>query len=105
MIEHIGDLVDGLFRDLAGRHHHPDGAGLVELLGELGERRGPRGALARQRLDRIRVDVVDHALVAAAHQPPDDVGSHPAEADHSELCHRASSSTRARDRVNPMAVR
>jgi hypothetical protein len=28
--------------------------------------------------------------VAGPHQAPDDVRSHPAEADHSELCHRVS---------------
>ena len=35
--------------------------------------------------DRVGAHVVDDALVAVAHQPPHEVGAHPAEADHPEL--------------------
>ena len=44
-----------------------------------------RRALAGERRDRLRVPVVDDAVMARAHQPADDVAAHPAEADHAEL--------------------
>ena len=62
--------------------------GVLELGDEVVERVGAGRALARERRDRVGVDVVDDALVAVAHQPAHDVRAHPAESDHSEL-HRA----------------
>ena len=44
--------------------------------------------LALQLLDRVRIDVIDDAVVSVTHQPADDVRPHPAQADHSELRHR-----------------
>src|SRR5205823_13741759 len=52
---------------------------------ELLQRGGAGRALARQLLHGCRIDVVGHALVAAPHEPAHEVGSHAAEADHSEL--------------------
>ena len=90
LLEHLGDLLDGRLGDLAGGDHDPDGARGVELLGQLLQRGGAGRALALELLDRVGVDVVDDAIVAVAHQPPHEVRSHPAEADHSELCHPSS---------------
>src|SRR5216683_1191686 len=42
-------------------------------------------ALARQLAHRVAVGVEDDALMAAAHQPADDVAAHPSETDHSKL--------------------
>ncbi len=77
--------VHRLLGDLAGRDHHPDGARGAQLRGQLLQRGGAVGALARQLLDHRRVDVVDDAVVAVAHQATDDVRSHPPQADHSQL--------------------
>src|SRR5262249_54192484 len=65
---------------------------LVELLDELGERRGPRGSFLHQALDHLRGAVVDNARVPGPHEAPHHVGAHPSETDHSEL-HRLISST------------
>ncbi len=59
--------------------------GCVELGDEVVERVGAGGALAGERGDRVRVDVVDDALVAVAHQAAHDVRAHPSESDHPEL--------------------
>ena len=59
--------------------------GLVELGDEVVERVGAGRALAGERRDRVGVDVEDDALVAVAHQPPDEVRAHPSESDHPKL--------------------
>ena len=83
-LEQRGDLIDDLAGD-AGRDHHPDDAGRGQLADEVLHRLRPGRALAGQRRHRLGIDVEDHALVSVAHQAPDDVGAHPAEADHSQL--------------------
>ena len=87
-LQHGRDVVDGLLGDLAGRDHHPDRARrrvsfAASSSSEDGARRRPR----RQLRDRVGVDVVDDDVVAVAHQAPRHVRAHPAEPDHSELCH------------------
>ena len=84
LVEERGDLVDDLPGD-AGRDHHPDGPRLLELADELLQRRAAGRALILELLDRLGVDVEDHALVSVAHQPPHDVGAHPTQPDHSQL--------------------
>ena len=69
-------------------------ARLRELLHEVRERAGADGLLARQLLHGLRRHVEDHALVAAAQQPPHHVRAHPSESDHAELHHAPSLSLR-----------
>ena len=73
-LELRAQLGDRLLGDLAGRDHHPRRAAQ--------RRRSRRGSRRRRRPpceggDRVRADVIDHALVAVAHQAPDEVGAHP----------------------------
>ena len=81
----VGELVDGPLGDLARGHHHPGGARRGQLGDEVVERVGAGRALAGERGDGVRVDVVDDALVPVAHQPADEVRAHPPESDHAEL--------------------
>ena len=84
-LQHLGQRLDRLVGDLTGRHHHPRGAGLVELGDEVRERLGADGAVGGQCLHGVRADVVPHAVVAVAEEPADDARAHPAEPHHSEL--------------------
>ncbi len=78
---------EGLQRriDHGGRHHHPDGAGRFQLLGEIFERRRANRAFFGECLHGFRMDVVNDALVAGAHKAPHHVGSHPAQSDHAQF--------------------
>src|SRR4029078_6878957 len=44
----------------------------------------PRGPLGGERRDRGGIPVPPHHLVPGAHQPAGEIGTHPAQADHSE---------------------
>jgi hypothetical protein len=79
-----GQLVHDLAGD-PGRDHHPGRPGRLQPGHQVGQGAGPGRALAGQLLDGGLVVVVDHALVAGALQPPDQVGAHPAESDHAKL--------------------
>ena len=59
--------------------------GCSSLLTKSSQRRAAGRALTLELLDRLGVDVEDHALVSVAHQPAHDVGAHPAQTDHSQL--------------------
>ena len=52
--------------------------GVAKRGDQLLERAGAGGAARLERGDRLLGDVVDDALVAVVHQPPDHVGAHPA---------------------------
>ncbi len=84
-LEHLGEGANRLLRDLAGRDHDPDGARLVQLGNEVLERRGSHRSVGDDGRDGLREDVVPDAMVPVTDQPPDDVRTHPAEPDHSEL--------------------
>jgi phosphoribosylcarboxyaminoimidazole (NCAIR) mutase len=43
------------------------------------------GSLACELFNAFGIGVIDHALVAAAHQTPHDIAAHAAQSDHSEL--------------------
>ncbi len=79
------EIAHGRLGDLAGRDHDPRPARHVEPGDEVVERARARRALGYERRDRLGVDVVDDAGVAARMQPADDVRAHPAETDHAEL--------------------
>ena len=64
--------------------------GFRELLGELRQRGGADGLLLDHVAHRVCGPVEHHALVAALQETAHHVGSHPAEADHSQL-HRLAS--------------
>jgi hypothetical protein len=74
----VGELVDDLLGDLPRGHHHPGRARLGQAGDEVVQGRGPGGALAGELLHGVRVPVVDDARLAVAHEPADDVRSHPA---------------------------
>ena len=71
--------------DRGRRHHHPDGAGLAQLMHEVFERRGPDRPLIDECLDGFRVDVVNDAPVPGLQQAPHHVVSHPAQSDHAKF--------------------
>src|SRR5262249_2048808 len=83
-VHQLGELVHDSARDRR-RDHHPGRAGGFQLLDELGERGCADGTFALELRHGGGIDVVDDALVPVPHQPPDDVGAHPAESDHSKL--------------------
>src|SRR5207249_4561697 len=96
------EVFDHLVHD-GGGHHQPDGSRPVQLLYELVEGGGTDGAFLRESLDGVRRDIVDHALMAAAHQAPHHVGAHPAQTDHSQL-HSKLLVTKARPSTSDSAV-
>jgi carbon-monoxide dehydrogenase small subunit len=61
------------------------GAGLVQLRHEVFERAGARRPLAFERLHRVGGHVVGDAAMPVAHEPPHEIGPHPAQPDHAEL--------------------
>ena len=77
-------LVDHLLHDRGG-HHDPDVARALHLGDEIGNRGGADRALSLELLDGGIIDVEDDAGMAIAHQAADEVGAHPAKADHAEL--------------------
>ena len=81
----LGERHDRPLGHRAGRQHDPYRSRLLELRDQVLEAAAGAGAFTRKLAHRVRVDVVDHAVMAAAHQPPGDVRAHPAEADDSEL--------------------
>ena len=84
-LEHLGERRDRLRRDVAGGHHHPYRARLLELRCEVLERGRAGRAVGLERLHGVGGDVVADAGVTVLHEPADDAGAHPAEPDHSEL--------------------
>ena len=79
--QNVGDrLVDD-----RRRHHQPYRPRLLQFFDEIRERGRPYGMFRGELTDRFWRHVEDHALMASLEKPPDHVGAHPAEADHSEL--------------------
>ena len=78
---------EGLQRwiDRGRRHHHPEGAGLAQLMHKVLERRCPDRPLFDECLDGFRMDVVNDALVTGAQQAPHHVVSHPTQSDHAQF--------------------
>jgi hypothetical protein len=73
LVEDLGDFLDGRLGYVARRDHDPDGARSFELLRQLLQGGRTGRPLTRELLDRVRVDVVDDAVVSITHQPPDEV--------------------------------
>ena len=69
----------------ANRHHEPNGTWLCELFGELRQRSRADGLFLHQLRHRLCRPIKHHAVMAALQQAAHHIGSHPAEADHSEL--------------------
>jgi len=72
-----------------GGKHQPHGAWLCQHLYELGELRCSLGAFGDQLLHRVRIRVIDHALVARLDQALHHVRAHATKADHAQF-HRQS---------------
>src|SRR4051794_37842861 len=84
LVEQRDELVERRVDD-RGRDHDADAPRLLELRDEVLHRLGAGRALALERGDRVGADVVDDAVVAAAHQPADHVGPHAPQSDHAHL--------------------
>ena len=80
-----GSEVGDGFVDDGGGDHEPDGARLLQLLDEVGERGCAGGFFFGEFFDGFGEHVEDDAFVAAADEAANHVGAHAAEADHSEL--------------------
>src|SRR5579862_911016 len=78
------DLVQHIV-DSRGRNHQPDGARLRELADEILNRSRAAGALAHQLLHIRRIQIEHDTLVSAPGQPPNHIGPHAAESNHSKL--------------------
>ena len=74
-----------VLRWLPRGHHHPDRAGSGELADQVFERGSAGRAFLDQRGDVVLVVVEHDALVLIFEKAAHHVGTHPAEADHSEL--------------------
>ncbi|MNC85033.1 hypothetical protein D3C83_06050 [compost metagenome] len=70
-----------LFRRVARRHHHPDGAGRREASDEIVQGAGAGGAGAGDRLHGIRAAVPRDDVVSAVDQAARHVAAHAAETD------------------------
>ncbi len=84
-IQHTGQLLDHGSGVPTGRNHHPHRPGCGQPLGQLFHRSCAGGTFVGERLDGIRIRIVDDAFVPVANQPPNQVGPHPAQTDHSYL--------------------
>ena len=71
--------------DHGGRHHHPDGAGRLQLPSEVFKRRCADRTVFDERLHGFRMDVVNNALVTGPQKALHHVGSHPAQSDHAQF--------------------
>src|SRR5262249_40096632 len=71
--------------DHAGRHHEPHGTGCLEAGDEVVEGGRPGRLLLGEGLDRLRVVVVHHALVAVLDEPAHHVGAPPTQTGHSQV--------------------
>ena len=78
--EHIERRIDH-----RGGHHEPHDAGFRESCNEVTKLRCARSAFAGQTVHRRWCHVVDHAVVAAVHEPANHVGAHAPEPDHPQL--------------------
>jgi hypothetical protein len=77
--------INGGFRDLAGRQHHPGDARPLEPFDELFQFPGAGSAVGGKGGYGLRVLVVDDGRMSMLHQPADDVAAHPSQADHTKL--------------------
>jgi hypothetical protein len=68
--------------DRGRRHHHPEGAGLAQLMHKVFEGRCPDRPLFDECLDGFRMDVVNDATVPGAQKAPHHVIPHPPQTDH-----------------------
>ena len=84
-LERVGQRGDRPIGDVARGNHHPRRPRLLELGGELLERRGPGSAVRLDGLDRISRDVVAHATMPVPDQAANEPGAHPPQPDHPEL--------------------
>src|SRR5258708_4528605 len=95
--QRVAAIDDGVFSSQQGseridrRVHHtrgdhqPDVPRRLELLDQLGERRGARGPLACERGDGVARAVVDDAANSGAHEAAHHVRAHATETDHAEF--------------------
>ena len=83
-LEQPGQLVEDRPGDRRGQHQ-PGRPGLLQLGHELLEGGRAGGALTLELLDVVRRVVIGDDPVAVAHQPPGQVGAHPAQPDHAQL--------------------
>jgi hypothetical protein len=83
-VESLGHVGDGGAGE-AGGDHHPGHPGRDQLGDEVVQGDRPDGAFALELAHDLGVDVINYALVAVADEAPDQVGSHPPQADHSDL--------------------
>src|SRR5262249_31794716 len=70
---------------IPGRHHHPDCAGLAKFADKIVERGARACAFLGELIYRIRTQIRDYDLMAAAHKAPHHVATHPAQTHHSYL--------------------
>jgi len=83
-VEELGQLIEGGLYD-GGRQHEPSGPWPIQLRHQVAKRAGGDRALALQLPYCAFVEVIDHTVVAVAHEPAHEVRAHPAESDHAEL--------------------
>ena len=73
------------FFDRTRRYHQPNRSRLLQFLHQIRQVGRAYGVLFDQFLDWLRRSIEDDTLVPALKKAPCHVGSHPAQADHSEL--------------------
>src|SRR5262249_43818073 len=78
------ELLGRRFDESSG-NHDPHRSRLLELRAEVAERVRTDRALALELFHHRGLAAVTHTLVPIANQPPHQVGTHPAETDHSKL--------------------
>ena len=91
LVEQPGQLVDGLPCDASG-DHHPDRTRPLELVDKFLQREAAGRSLTLKLLDGIGIHIKDDTFVPVTHQTANDVGTHPAQTDHSQLHGNPSSS-------------
>src|SRR3954447_1230644 len=90
-LEVLEELVDLRFGRVTCRDHDPDGTWLLQRADEIGDRECRRRPLGSDLARLLRCPVVDHDVVAVAHEPADHVGPHPAQTDEPDAhCRQAS---------------
>ena len=91
-VEQLGELVHRFLRGLARGHHDPHHPRGLQLLDEIFQRAGARGAVLDRLLDRLLVEVEgDDLVLGVAADAVHHVAAHLAQPDETDLRHLVTS--------------
>ena len=103
VLRNIGERADHVLGGLAGREHHPEGRGSVELAPHDGEPGGADRSLPDEIVHGLGRAIIDHGVMPLPDQPPRNVAPHAAEADDADL-HSLLPKMRSKERSSRLLI-